>query len=122
MKLHKIPTTLVAALALQALATAQTTEFVVVVKLQLFEQTSATQVAHISDLPFGCELAVEDGPTLSPDPSVSGPITVGEPFHNGGVLGFNSDSENWAASGPAEAASRIEQAMRCPSVKVTRLE
>lgn len=86
-------------LPLSLCASAQT-EFVVAGKLIQHEQTSASQVSLIPDLPYGCELSVVDGPALAPAPSVSGPIFVGEPFHNGGVLGFNPDWEEWAYGFP----------------------
>ena len=84
---------------LTALSGAQT-EFVLVSKFERNEQTSATQVAHIPVRPWNCDLTVVDGPGLTPAPSVSGPIGVGEPFHNGGVLLFNDDWQEWAYGAP----------------------
>ena len=100
MNLSRIRLTAAALLTLQASSFAQTTDFVVVSKLQLHEQTSATQVSLIPFLPFGCDLSVEDLPTLTPAPSVTGPISVSEPTHNGGVLGYNTSIGEWGYGFP----------------------
>ena len=67
-----------------------------VLRLQFERQLDESVRVPESDYPWGFDLAVTlDGgaPPLSPEPTVSGPISLQEPFFNGGVLGYNPEEE-----------------------------
>ena len=77
---------------------AQTVELVYVGKSIGHVQTSSTQVDVLpgGEFPFGFDANVSgEDMDLIAAPVVSGPITNPEPGHNGGVLGFNTDDEDW---------------------------
>ena len=86
-----------------AVASAQTVEFVVVEKGVFHRQTDAATVSQFApgDLPFLFAVNVEgvDVDLLAP-PSVTGPMTLGEPGLNGGVLGYDPDDGSWRFGAP----------------------
>lgn len=88
-----------------ASAAAQSVKFAVVAKTRRYEQTSAADVlilpAYARPFGFGVSVTGDDIGLLSPAPTISGPFAVGEPFHNGGVLGYDPDDEEWRYGAPA---------------------
>ena len=75
--------------------------FASVVKTQEFRQLGPGLVQPVSDIGFAFEVYVDGASTMTPSPTLSGPITMGEPFHNGGALGFNASEGGWGYGAPA---------------------
>ncbi|USO00079.1 MAG: hypothetical protein H6810_05295 [Phycisphaeraceae bacterium] len=93
-----------AASGLVAPAAAQTVATAAIIKIQFYQQTSATEVSLLpaAAVPFGFNADVEgeDIGLLDPAPAITGPISVPEPTHNGGVLGYNAGDDVWAYGAP----------------------
>ena len=71
-------------------------DYVYVQRLQFERQLDESTRVPDTDYPWGIDVAVEldsGAPPLSPEPTVSGPISLQEPYFNGGVLGYNPEEE-----------------------------
>lgn len=85
-----------AGIAITALSChAQSVETLVALKAHLQVQSDAA--GTISGDEWYAEFSVDgvDLETISPAPAVSGPITLEEPYVNGGLLGWNEDWQEW---------------------------
>jgi hypothetical protein len=90
-----------AAMTLASAASAQNVETLIVNKGRLHRQTDSSSASTVP-VQYYIEMSVkgQDLVTIDPAPTVSGPISLGEPSHNGGVLGWNPDRGEWAYGFP----------------------
>ena len=94
--MHHLTAATIVATSICSTSAAQSIDYIDVLRMQFERQISDTVRVPESEFPWAIDLAVgvNGGSPLTPEPTVSGPISLQEPFFNGGVLGYNPE-EAW---------------------------